>query len=93
MNSLKRPLLPLWFLRALLAVLATVASAGADSDPARVAAQSKKPLPWPDGIVPYDPVGKNFDRIIGQWTDNGISTTDGEKLRLVYGSVENRDRK
>ena len=28
--------------------------AGADSDPARVAAHSKKPQPWPKGIVPYD---------------------------------------
>jgi hypothetical protein len=40
-----------------------------------------------------DPVGTNFDRVIGQWADNGISATDGEKLRLVYGSVENGDRK
>jgi hypothetical protein len=49
-----------------------------------------------DGTSPcavIDPVGTNFDRVIGQWTDNGISATDGEKLRSVYGSVENGDRK
>jgi len=32
-----------------------------------------------------DPVGTNYDKIIGQWTDNGISTTDAEKVRFVYG--------
>src|SRR6266436_6035058 len=44
-----------------------------------------------DGTSPcavIDPVGTNFDRVIGQWTENGISAADGEKLRLVYGSVE-----
>jgi hypothetical protein len=49
-----------------------------------------------DGSSPcvvIDPVGTNFDRVIGQWGDNGISATDGEKLRLVYGSEENRTRK
>lgn len=33
-----------------------------------------------------DSVGKDFDRVIGQWTDNGISATDAERLRLVYGT-------
>ena len=49
-----------------------------------------------DGSSPcavIDPVGTNFDRVIGQWTDNGLSVTDGEKLRLVYGSVEKQDGK
>jgi hypothetical protein len=32
-----------------------------------------------------DPVGDEFDRVIGQWTDNKISQGDAEKLRLVYG--------
>ena len=39
-----------------------------------------------------DPVGTNFDRVIGQWTDNGISATDGEKLRLVYGKSDRNPR-
>jgi len=33
-----------------------------------------------------DPVGTNYDRVIGQWDDNGISATDAEKARLVYGT-------
>ena len=32
-----------------------------------------------------DPVGTNYDRVIGQWDDNGISAADAEKARLVYG--------
>jgi hypothetical protein len=43
-----------------------------------------------DGSSPcavLDPVGTNFDRVIGQWTENGISATDGEKARLVYGTT------
>jgi hypothetical protein len=32
-----------------------------------------------------DPVGTNYDRVIGQWSDNGISATDGEKARRAYG--------
>jgi Astacin (Peptidase family M12A) len=49
-----------------------------------------------DGASPcavIDPVGTNYDSVIGQWTDNGISATDAEKARLVYGSkpvVKNR---
>ena len=42
-----------------------------------------------DGSSPcavIDPVGTNFDRVIGQWTDNGVSHTDAERLRLVYGT-------
>ena len=35
-----------------------------------------------------DPVGTNFDRVIGQWTDNKISKLDAEKLRLVYGAID-----
>jgi tolloid-like protein 2 len=33
-----------------------------------------------------DPVGAEFDKVIGQWTDNQISAMDAEKLRLVYGA-------
>ncbi len=32
-----------------------------------------------------DPVGDDFDGVIGQWTDNKISAGDAEKLRLAYG--------
>jgi hypothetical protein len=32
-----------------------------------------------------DPIGTNYDGVIGQWTDNKISRLDAEKLRLVYG--------
>jgi hypothetical protein len=42
-----------------------------------------------DGSSPcavIDPVGTNYDGIIGQWGDNGISALDAEKVRLVYGS-------
>ena len=41
-----------------------------------------------DGSSPcavIDPVGTNYDRVIGQWTDNGISATDGERARRAYG--------
>jgi hypothetical protein len=44
-----------------------------------------------DGSSPcavIDPVGTEFDRVIGQWGDNRISATDAEKLRLVYGTAE-----
>jgi len=33
-----------------------------------------------------EPVDKNFDAVIGQWTDNGLSTLDAERARLVYGT-------
>lgn len=48
-----------------------------------------------DGSSPcavIDPVGTEFDRVIGQWGDNGISATDAEKMRLVYGTAEPRHR-
>jgi hypothetical protein len=32
-----------------------------------------------------EPVDKNFDGVIGQWTDNGISALDAERARLAYG--------
>jgi hypothetical protein len=32
-----------------------------------------------------DPIRNEFDRIIGQWTDNKISAGDAEKARLAYG--------
>jgi hypothetical protein len=42
-----------------------------------------------DGSSPcavIDPVGTNYDRIIGQWDQNGISLGDGERLRQAYGT-------
>ena len=42
--------------------------------------------------VVIDPVGTEFDTVIGQWTDNHISKTDAEKVRLVYGSKSSADR-
>lgn len=33
-----------------------------------------------------DPVGTEYDGVIGQWSDNGISEGDAKKLRLVYGT-------
>lgn len=41
-----------------------------------------------DGSSPcavIDPVGTNWDRVIGQWSENGISPTDRERARLAYG--------
>ena len=32
------------------------------------------------------PVDKQNDRVIGQWTQNGISRLDAEKVRLIYGT-------
>jgi hypothetical protein len=37
-----------------------------------------------------DPVGAEFDGVIGQWTDNKISQGDAEKLRLVYGTSSSK---
>jgi hypothetical protein len=33
-----------------------------------------------------EPVDKQNDAIIGQWTENGISALDAERVRIVYGS-------
>ncbi len=33
-----------------------------------------------------EPVDKQYDGVIGQWTKNGISALDAEKVRLVYGT-------
>jgi hypothetical protein len=35
-----------------------------------------------------EPVDKQNDSIIGQWTDNGISALDAERARIVYGAKE-----
>jgi hypothetical protein len=35
-----------------------------------------------------EPRDRAFDAVIGQWTDNGISALDAEKVRLVYGKRE-----
>jgi len=43
-----------------------------------------------DGSSPcavLDPVGTNYDAVIGQWDMNGISAGDAEKMRLIYGSA------
>jgi hypothetical protein len=55
----------------MLALLPLLASA--QSDPAYMQANSEKPQPWPG-------------RVIGQWTENGISALDAERARLVYGT-------
>jgi hypothetical protein len=42
-----------------------------------------------DGSSPcavLDPLGTKYDRVIGQWGDNGISKLDAEKARAVYGT-------
>src|SRR5262249_21813921 len=42
-----------------------------------------------DGTSPcavIDPICSKYDRVIGQWGENGISATDGEKVRLIYGT-------
>jgi hypothetical protein len=42
-----------------------------------------------DGSSPcavIDPVGTNYDRVIGQWDENKISATDAEKARVVCGT-------
>jgi hypothetical protein len=33
-----------------------------------------------------EPVDKQYDGVIGQWTKNGISALDAERARLVYGT-------
>ena len=33
-----------------------------------------------------EPVDKQYDGVIGQWTKNGISALDAERVRLVYGT-------
>ena len=33
-----------------------------------------------------DPVGSEYDRVIGQWTENGLSKVDAQEARLVYGT-------
>jgi Astacin (Peptidase family M12A) len=33
------------------------------------------------------PVDKQFDAVIGQWTENGVSPLDAERARLVYGTT------
>jgi hypothetical protein len=33
-----------------------------------------------------EPVDTQYDGVIGQWTENGISALDGERARLVYGT-------
>jgi hypothetical protein len=33
-----------------------------------------------------EPVDKQYDGVIGQWTENGISALDAERVRLVYGT-------
>jgi hypothetical protein len=33
-----------------------------------------------------DPLGTQFDRVIGQWSQNGISAIDKQKVRLIYGT-------
>lgn len=39
--------------------------------------------------VVIDPIGKQYDGVIGQWTDNGISAIDAQRVRLAYGAKTN----
>jgi hypothetical protein len=39
-------------------------------------------------IVPND---RQFDGVIGQWTDNGVSALDAERARLVYGTKKTNE--
>jgi len=42
-----------------------------------------------DGSSPcvvIDPIGEKYDRVIGQWTENGISALDAERARRAYGT-------
>ena len=61
--------------------LMLVWSAIADSDPARRAAKSEKPSPWPDGIIPYDISKLNESqqalakRAMQRWMDTGAQIT------------------
>lgn len=44
-----------------------------------------------DGASPcavIDPIGTNWDRVIGQWSDNRISATDGDRARRAYGTAQ-----
>lgn len=46
-----------------------------------------------DGESPcavIDPVGTNYDGVIGQWSTYGISPTDALKARAVYGALPER---
>jgi hypothetical protein len=33
-----------------------------------------------------EPLDRQYDGVIGQWTDNGISELDGQRARLAYGT-------
>jgi hypothetical protein len=35
-----------------------------------------------------DPIGAEFDKVIGQWTTNQISAGDAERLKLAYGAAK-----
>src|SRR5437899_1824917 len=57
------------------------APAWADSDPAHIMANSTKPLPWPDGVIPYD-ISKlatnqqeTVRRAMERWLDTGARIT------------------
>jgi hypothetical protein len=55
--------------------------AWADSDPAHMATNSAKPLPWPDGVVPYDLSQLTesqqalTQRAMQRWQDTGAKIT------------------
>jgi hypothetical protein len=56
----------------------------------RVCWASKNESECKDGVgsspcAVIEPVDKQYDGVIGQWTKNGISALDAEKARLVYG--------
>jgi len=56
----------------------------------RICWASKSEQECKDGVgsspcAVIQPVDKKYDRVIGQWGDNGISALDAERARLAYG--------
>jgi len=57
----------------------------------RICWASKSEQECKDGVgsspcAVIEPVDKQYDGVIGQWTTNGISALDAERARLVYGA-------
>ena len=75
-----------WLSAASLLVLVLAAPAAQSVPPRDRASESEcKDRDGGSPCAVIDPVGTNYDGVIGQWDDNGISATDSEKARLVYG--------
>jgi hypothetical protein len=73
--------LPRFICRLVAAVALSAFSASADSDPAHMAAYSKRPQPWPEGVIPYDISKLTEDqqalvkRAMQRWMDTGARIT------------------